>query len=194
MVELSGYSPLSIFLVSSIVILFASEIGRRIGVRRAARGGDHIATLESAILSLLALMIGFTFAMALSRFEGRRDAVLNEANAIGTTALRARLLPAPHNAQALKLLREYVQIRLDITRRVPSTTELDAAITRSNALQEALWQQAKAVAATDKGLVPTGLFIQTLNEMIDNQEKRLTALRTKLPNIVLMGLYGIAII
>ena len=77
MVELSGYSLLSIFLVSSIVILFASEIGRRIGVRRAARGGDHIATLESAILSLLALMIGFTFAMALSRFEGRRDAVLN---------------------------------------------------------------------------------------------------------------------
>ena len=116
------------------------------------------------------------------------------ANAIGTTALRARLLPAPHSTKSLKLLREYVQIRLDITQRVPSTTELDAATAWSNALQEALWQQAKTVAATEKGLVPTGLFIQTLNDMIDNQEKRLAALRTKLPNIVLMGLYGIAII
>jgi len=190
MVELSGYSLLSIFLVSSIVILFASEIGRRIGVRRAARGGDHIATLESAILSLLALMIGFTFAMALSRFEGRRDAVLNEANAIGTTALRARLLPAPHNAQALKLLREYVQIRLDITRRVPSAAELNDAIARSNAVQEALWGQALAAAR----MVPTGIFIQTLNEMIDNQEKRLTAGRNRVPNIVLLALYGIAIV
>ena len=194
MVELSGYSLLSIFLVSSIVILFASEIGRRIGVRGAARGGDHIATLESAILSLLALMIGFTFAMALSRFEGRRDAVLNEANAIGTTALRARLLPAPHNAQALKLLREYVQIRLDITRRVPSAAELNDAIARSNAVQEALWGQALAAAAKDAGMVPTGIFIQTLNEMIDNQEKRLTAGRNRVPNIVLLALYGIAIV
>ncbi|MFZ0208207.1 MAG: hypothetical protein WAL59_19230, partial [Roseiarcus sp.] len=49
----------------------------------------------------------------LSLFEARRDAVLNEANAIGTTALRARLLPAPHDAQAVKLLRQYIQIRLD---------------------------------------------------------------------------------
>ena len=48
--------------------------------------------------------------MALSRFEGRRDAVLDEANAIGTTALRARLLPEPHNTETLKLLREYVQV------------------------------------------------------------------------------------
>src|SRR5262249_53666811 len=69
-----------------------------------------VSTLESAILGLLALMIGFTFAMALSRFEARRAAVLEEANAIGTTALRTRLLPAPHSTESLKLLREYVQI------------------------------------------------------------------------------------
>jgi len=192
MVELSSYPLLLVFLVSSIVILAASEIGRRLGVRAGGRGGDNVATLESAILALLALMIGFTFAMALSRFEGRRDAVLNEANAIGTTALRARLLPAPHNTQALKLLREYVQVRLDVTQRVPSPAELNDAIARSNAIQEALWQQAQAAAAKDAGMVPTGLFIQTLNEMIDNQEKRITAARNRVPNIVLIALYGIA--
>jgi hypothetical protein len=63
---------------------------------------------------------------------------LSEANAIGTTALRARLLPAPHSSQILKLLSGYVQVWLDITKRVPSPTELNAAITRSNAIQEAL--------------------------------------------------------
>src|SRR5262249_60033589 len=91
-------------------------------------------------------------------------------------------------------LREYVQIRLDITRRVPTQTELSAAIERSNALQEALWQQASAVAAKDNAMVPAGLFIQTLNEMIDSQEKRLTALRNRLPNIVLIALYGVTFI
>ena len=98
--------------------------------------------------------------------------------------------PHPHNTECIKLLREYVQIRLDITRRVPSPTEFDAAIARSNAIQEALWQQAKAVAANDTAIVPTGLFIQTLNEMIDNQEKRLNAAFNRVPNIVLIALYG----
>jgi len=48
------------------------------------------------------------------------------------------------------------------------------------------------VAAKDKGVVPTGLFIQTLNEMIDNQGKRLDAFRNRVPNIVLLALYGVA--
>lgn len=194
MVDLYDYSLLTIFLVGLAAILAGCEIGRRLGVRAAGRGGDSVSTLESAILGLLALMIGFTFAMALSRFEARRDAVLNEANAIGTTALRARLLPEPQRTNALQLLQEYVKIRLDITLRPVSRAELIAAIDRSNALQEALWQQAMAVAAKDNGLVPTGLFVQTLNEMIDNQEKRLTALRNRVPNIVVLALFGIATI
>jgi hypothetical protein len=192
--DLSNYDLPSIFLVSLVVILAVSEIGRRIGTRMGAKGGDNVSTLEGAILGLLALMISFTFAMALSRFEARRDAVLNEANAIGTTALRARLLPTPHGSEALKLLHEYVQIRLDPTRGFVSSLELNETIIRSNAIQEALWQHAKAVAAKDNAMVPTGLFIQTLNEMIDDQEKRLTSIRNRVPNIVLLALYAMATI
>ncbi len=192
--DLNDYSLLAIFPISIAVILAASEVGRWLGGRAAQRGADSVSTLEGAILGLLALMIGFTFSMALSRFEARRDAVLAEANAIGTTALRARLLPAPHAGQTIKLLREYVQLRLDITRRPPSAQEFAAMISRSNAIQEALWQQAKMVAAKDNAMVPTGVFIQSLNEMIDNQEKRLTALYNRLPPIVLVALYAVATI
>jgi len=177
--DLNDYQLLPIFLGSLVVILAAAEIGRWLGVR--GGGEENVPTLEGAVLGLLALMIGFTFAMALSRFELRRDAVLDEANAIGTTALRARLLPAPHNAECVKLLKDYVRLRLDLTQRVLSLGELNAAITRSNAIQEALWQQAKAVAATDTEMVPTGLFIQSLNEMIDNQAKHLNAIRDRVP-------------
>ena len=129
-IDLHDYSLLIIFLASIVFILAASEAGRLLGVRAIGRGGDDVSTLEGAILGLLALLISFTFAMALSRFEARRDAVLSEANAIGTTALRARLLPAPHNVDINKLLQEYVRIRLDITQRVPSSTELNAPETR----------------------------------------------------------------
>jgi hypothetical protein len=192
--NLSNY-PLLLIFAASIVFLFgAIELGRWLGLRAGRRRQENLSTLEASILGLLALMIGFTFALALSRFEARREAVLNEANSIGTTALRARLLPAPHNAECLKLLREYVKVRLNITQSIPSPQETAAAITRSNAIQEALWQQVKAVAAKDSALVPTGLFIQSLNEMIDNQEKRLTAAFNGVPNIVLIALYGFAIV
>ncbi len=192
--DLNDYSLPTIFLVSIVFIFAASEAGRLLGVRASGRGGDDVSTLEGAIFGLLALMIGFTFAMALSRFEARRDAVVNEANSIGTTALRARLLPAPHNVDILKLLREYVQIRLNIMQHAPRSAELNAAIERSNEIQEALWKQAKLVAVKDSSVVPTGLFIQTLNEMIDNQGKRLDALRNRVPNVVLLALYSVALV
>ena len=191
MFDLSSY-PLAVIFFSGLAsILAMSEIGWQLGIRTKGRAGSNFSTLESATLGLLALMLAFTFSMALTRFEARRDAVLNEANAIGTTALRARLLPEPQRAETLKLLREYVQIRLEIVKGGTSLAERTPAIVRSNALQEALWQQAKAMASIDKGPVPTGLFIQSLNEMIDDQGKRLSALRNRIPDSVLVALFGI---
>jgi hypothetical protein len=194
MINLYTYSLGTVFLVGLAIILAASEIGWQLGSRAGGRAGGNVSTLESAMLGLLALIIGFTFAMALSRFEARRVAVLNEANAIGTTALRARLLPEPHRTDILKLLKEYVKIRVDVVQSGHSPAELRTVVDRSNVIQEALWQQAKAMVSKDNGMVPTGLFIQTLNEMIDDQEKRLAAFRNRVPNVVLVGLFGIAAI
>jgi hypothetical protein len=194
MIGPSDFSLLTIFLVGAAFIIAASEFGRWIGVKVGKNGGDNVATLETATLTLLALMIGFTFAMALTRFEARRAGVLHEANAIGTTALRARLLPDPERNATLKLLREYVQSRLDVVGRTLSEKEVRALIQRSDALQAALWQQAKAMAAKDRAMVPTGQFIQSLNEMIDIQTERVDAYRNRLPTVVVAALFAIAMV
>lgn len=187
----ADYSLVQILIVSIVILFGAIEIGRWFGVQaRGSRGS--VSTLESSILGLLALMIGFTFAVALSRFEARRDGVLNEANAIGTTALRARLLPSPHDKEVLRLLKEYAEVRLDLAHDLESSLDVRGALSRSNAIHEALWLQAKEVAAKNNGMVPTGLFIQSLNELIDDHEKRLTALISGVPNIVLIVLFGVA--
>lgn len=191
-IEVSSIPLWAIFLISIAAFLLACEFGRRLGIRATKLGRDNVATLESAVLGLLALLIGFTFAMALSRFDARRDAVLNEANAIGTTALRAQLLPEPSNGNVLRLLREYVKIRLEVTKGGISIEEVGVTIGRSAVIQEALWQQAKAVMTGNSNMVPTGLFIQSLNEMIDQHEKRVTALGTRVPDIVIFTLYGLA--
>jgi len=190
---LSNHSFVVIFLIGTAIVFLATEFGWRVGIRTEGHGASsNISALEQSLLGLLALIVGFTFLMALTRFETRREGVLNEANAIGTTALRARLLPEPHRTESLKLLREYTQIRVDYISTGKSFAQLPAVIDRSNNIQEALWRQVKALSAKDNTMVPTGLFIQALNEMIDNQGKRLAALRDYIPLVVLLSLFGMA--
>lgn len=193
MIDLEDYGLLTIFAAGLTAIVAAGEIGRVLGAREVGRGGVDVSTLEGATLGLLALMIGFTFAMALSRFEARRDAIVNEANAISTTALRARLLPTPNRLEMVDLLREYAEARLEATRSALNAQVLKAAVVHSSRLQEALWQRAAAVAAKNAAVVPTGIFIQSLNEMIDNQTKHLVAIQNRVPNIVFLALYSVAI-
>jgi hypothetical protein len=194
MLDLAAVPLWVIFLLSLGFIFGAVELGRWLGAAGRVTKSETITMLVGALLGLLALMMGFTFSVALTRFEARLDAVLDEANAIGTTALRARLLPEPQASASLQLLRDYTQLRLVLTQRAPSPPEFAAAIDRSNAIQEALWRNAQAVAAKDREMVPTGLYLETLNNMIDDQEKRLTAFRNRVPGVVFVSLYGIAIL
>src|SRR3954453_1483689 len=154
-----NYIFLAVFLVGMAIVFLASEFGWRLGTRTEGHGASgNISALEQSLLGLLALIVGFTFLMALTRFEARRAAVLNEANAIGSAALRARLLPEPHRTESLKLIREYAQLRVDYLPTGKSFAELPSLIDRSNTIQELLWQQAKALSAKDNKIVPTGLF------------------------------------
>lgn len=67
--------------------------GRRFSERTQPAIHPHVATVEGAFLGLLALLLGFPFAMAMSRFDTRKQVVLDEVNDLATTYLRAHLLP-----------------------------------------------------------------------------------------------------
>jgi hypothetical protein len=192
----STSGPWLLYVVSVVLILCAGELGRRLGTRGSQRDGaaaeQTISHLESALFTILALMVGFSFAMALARFHARRDAVLQEANAIGTAALRTQVLAPQPAAASLALLRDYVQIRLDLARNARAPTELNKEIGESNALQQKLWRIAMDASAGDPRSVSIGLYVQSLNAMIDLQETRLMAARSQVPNIVFLLLYVIA--
>jgi hypothetical protein len=171
------------------------EAGYRVGKYRHAFYADEkdqpVGAMVGSILGLLALVLGFTFSLAASRFDDRRQAVLEEANAIGTTYLRARLLPSPHDAQVKSLLKEYVDVRV----RAPSKATIAKAVSESETLHEQLWLQAKAAAEADTHSITTGLFIQSLNDVIDMHAKRmLVGLRSRIPLSIWAGLFGLAIL
>ena len=186
-------APLSLmFLLGIVFTIGASELGRYLARFETKRKIGNEPTLESSALGLLALMIGFTFAMGLSHFDARREAVLHEANTISTSALRARMLPDPYSAQSLDHLRQYVQVRISLLQKPPSVAALKESIDQSNIIQELLWKQARNLINANDNMVPTGLYIQSLNEMFDAQESRLTVVFHRVPDIVIIGLYGIA--
>jgi hypothetical protein len=178
-----------LFVVSVILFAAASELGHRFGVTETREA--NVSTLEASVLGLLALMLSFTFAMAVTRFDARREGVLREANAIGTAALRARLLPAPQGPESLRLLRDYVGVRLELLDKPGGAETVERAIARANEDQERLWRVARAAMAKGAGMAPA-LYVQALNDMFDQQEARLTAFRHRVPRIVFWALYGIA--
>jgi hypothetical protein len=171
---------LLIFLLSFFIGYWA---GRKF--RKEGEQDSQINTIQAAILGLLGLLLAFTFSMAAARYENRRGLVLQESNAIGTAYLRAQMLPEPHRIQVTGLLRDYVDTRLAFYDAGVDPIKLQQAIDKTVKLQDQLWQQAIAVSAIDPRSVPTGLFIQSLNEVIDLHSARLAAMKNRVPEVVI---------
>ena len=112
----SATAPLLLVSVAIFVILLAGlELGYRIPLSKTSRESGGLNSpdyLLSAVLGLLALLLGFTFSLALERYEGRRDLVMGEANAIGTSLLRADLLQEPVRSSLVDALGAYVEARI----------------------------------------------------------------------------------
>lgn len=136
----------------------------------------------SAVLGLLALLMGFTFSLALSRYEERRDMVLQEANAIGTAYLRAQLLDADARREASTVLVAYTNNRLLLAG--PVTGQTKRWLGRNDELLTDLWT-ATVGARKKSGDTPlTGLFVAAVNDVVDMDAARKNARAAKVPSAV----------
>ena len=154
-----------------LLMLLASELGRRLGIAQIARDPEGLAkgigAAEAAVFGLLGLLLAFSFSGAASRFEDRRHLITAEANAIGTAYLRVDLLSPDVQPEMKELFRQYS------TRGSKATAMADRAATSASlaedaALQGGIWK--RAVAEHDQPGMPTPaamLLLPALNEMID---------------------------
>jgi hypothetical protein len=192
---LIDYLPLwSILPLTIVIALVSVEAGYRLGGHRQPHSLEEkespVGGMVGATLGLLAFMLAFTFGLAGSRFEDRRQVLLSEANAIGTTYLRAAMLPEPMRTESQNLLREYVDVRLVAIQ----PGKLEQAITKSEELHNRLWSEAVAVTEKDRSPI-TALYVQSLNEMIDVHAKRIMAgVRSRVPGMIWIVLYLLAIL
>ncbi|MGB8670880.1 MAG: hypothetical protein WCD29_14055 [Pseudolabrys sp.] len=139
------------------VILISVECGYRLGKFRLSRREQEkeapVGTMVGATLGLLAFILAFTFGLASSRFDNRRQLLLDEANALGTTYLRAGMLPG-WGEEVRRLLRDYIGHRLDAVR----SGDVTEGIRRSENIQQQVWTEAETVAQKNLNSIVVGLF------------------------------------
>jgi hypothetical protein len=183
-----------LFAAAGVLSGVALEGGYRFGRWRHARSPDEkespVGSMVASILALFAFLLAFTFGMAANRFEARREAVLQEANAIGTTYLRARLLAEPQRSRSLDLLHEYVVVRVVCLRE----GKMEELLRRSEELHGQLWEQAAKESERNSGPI-TALYVQSLNQMIDMHGVRVQAgIRSRIPASIWVGLFGLGLL
>jgi hypothetical protein len=175
------------------LILFAAVLGPVIvGFflgRYLRHRSDHLrepfGVLQSALLGVVGLILAFGLALAVGRYEARRAAVVEDANAIGTTYLRAQTLDEPVRTRSLDLLVRYTDTSIALSEAVPSSAESREAIADGQGLQRELWGLAgEALDAAPVASAPR-LYVETLNEMIDMQTVRVAGLNNRVPAAVL---------
>lgn len=188
---MSGVIVWGVMLAMLGIVLLSLEMGYRLG-RYRHRCSDRekeapVSQIVAATLGLLAFLLAFTFSLAASRFEIRRQLALKEANAIGTAWLRAGLLPEPEHIASRALLHDYVVVRLTGAR----TEDLTTAIRESEALHQKLWTHAEQAVQLNDSMVRTGLYIQALNDVIDTHSERIIlSARNRIPAIIWIALLG----
>jgi hypothetical protein len=188
--------PWLVFISVCIALFTSAVLGYRIAlstrINEDSHHHEHITGLREGLFVLLALLLGFTVAMVLPRFDQRNQLVIDEANAIGTTMLRAEILPEPQRGRSLELLRQYVMVRRDFARQtLLDRSSLDRETQQTNNLQRQLWQEMVA-AMQQKPTVVVVTYLQALNSMIDIAATRLAAFENRIPLTVWLIIFVVA--
>jgi len=161
--------PLLVFILSFAALWAAAWFGAKLRKRRPRTAeAPEYGIVESATLTLLALIVGFTFSMAIDRFGERKKCEAAEANAIGTEYLRVGLLPAEETAKLQTLMRAYVDQRLQFYA-TWNSEERERNSVDTARLQDQMWT---AVSAAAKALPPNpvvALAVAGMNDAIDAQ-------------------------
>jgi hypothetical protein len=170
------------------VIFGATGVGVFLGHRVRHLSGtlkEPFGVLQAALLGLVALLLAFGLSLAVSRYETRRSNIVTEANAIGTTYLRAQTLPEPVRSRSLDLLVGYTRSALRFSDAVPDSDEADAARAQEERIQRRLWSLAGDALDTAPAASAPRLYVETLNEMFDSETVRVASLSNRVPTAVL---------
>ncbi|HBX69867.1 MAG TPA: hypothetical protein DEH25_10950 [Chloroflexi bacterium] len=183
-----------LYLLTVGFALLAGELGFRLSQwiyqrRPDAKKDTALDALIASLLGLLAFLLAFTTGFGLSHYDRRQQLVVSEANAIGTSYLRAGYLNDDDLTEARELLREYTDVRLSAV----DAMNWESALARSEEIQARLWAIAEQNGREYPDSIAVGLFGEAINQLIDIHTSRLIALIVdRIPVLMWIMLYTVA--
>jgi len=179
------------------VVLGASALGvlaSRFLRANSERHRESIGVLQGALLGVVGLILAFGLSLAVGRHQDRRADVVTDANTIGTAYLRAQTIAEPQRTPSLALLRNYNDLAIRVTYEIPGSAAIRATAAQQGQLQRRLWRLAgQSLNARPRDSAPR-LYVDSLNDMIDQQTVRLSGLNNRVPAAVLwLELLGAAV-
>jgi hypothetical protein len=175
---------LIIFAVVGTAVL-AGHLGGRYLREHSSTLREPFGVLQAALLGVVGLILAFGLTLAVGRYQDRRAATVAEANAIGTTYLRAQLIAEPARTRSLDLLRHYTDLALLVSKEVPNSAGMRRTTAAEGVLQRRLWRLAGQALAAQPVASGARLYVDSLNNTIDQQSVRLSALNNRVPGAVL---------
>jgi hypothetical protein len=192
-----GLDEIILFFIVVAIFCVVLELAFRLGRHHRTHSNDstrsHLTVLQTALLGLLALLLGFNFAMATSRFEARKTLIQDEVTVIGSTYLRAKLLPSDLRGKMSAMLKDYVSARIEFMRAGTDEKLLKAASESSRTIEDQLWNLAAAAEAQGEATAAMNLVIQALTDVYNVNEKRRAEQDDHVPATVINLLFVVAI-
>jgi hypothetical protein len=192
-----GLDEIILFFIVVAIFCVELELAFRLGRHHRTHSNDstrsHLTVLQTALLGLLALLLGFNFAMATSRFEARKTLIQDEVTVIGSTYLRAKLLPSDLRGKMSAMLKDYVSARIEFMRAGTDEKLLEAASESSRMIEDQLWNLAAAAEAQGEATAAMNLVIQSLTDVYNVNEKRRAEQDDHVPATVINLLFVVAI-
>ena len=154
---------------------------------------EQMVALRDGMFVLVGLLVGFTLALAAARYAERRSLRVEEANAIGTTYLRAQTLPSPVGDEAQELLKQYVNAKLEWDDAGFDASRKAVAENQTKQIQDRLWKDIVEVTKTDRSAI-SAAYMNSLNQVIDLDEERVSALENRIPISVWILIFSVSAI
>ncbi len=185
----SEVSPALLVFTLFVAMLAFNKIGYWIArwhpEKRATDTTDNLGSLEASILGLLGLLLAFTFGAASSRYDARRQVLIEEVNAIGTAVLRADLYPTDFRDAFRSDFQKYVNSRIRYFTAGSNETEIAASLKEASTISAHLWRRAADLAQKPENLARTNQMVPALNNMIDAVTTREATRTAGVPVLIL---------
>lgn len=190
---LNDIDALYVAIILFFLMLTAIWIGNKIGLKKTKTDNKN-AEITSSLLGLLALILGFTFAMAGSRYENRKNNLIDEANCIGTAILRADIYPDSLKNEFKKDFKSYINSRRDYYLLDNDEQKLTASLKQSAIVTQKLWNRTAFYAKDKDYFIQSNMMLPALNAMFDSASKSNMVLNSQVPETIVYLLFAFSII